>query len=548
MHKTFLAAAVALLCNAACTNLPERIGRGVDQADEKASRLVRDVGAPAQGIIDKPVPAAVHEDGIWLGKKIVKLSEPALPRLFSEPATFDRSVNSLAEVAERLTLRSGLPTKISPDALGVLAGGAPRAAGAAAAPDQAGRPAASGVGGNGARQDTPIRLTYANGTFKGLLDTIAARFGVYWKYANGSIQFFLTDSRTFQINAVPGDSSFSATVASSATSTNGSAGSGGGSGGGSAGSGGGLSANNNQNTSVASQLSVYSGIEKSILAMLSPYGKTVASPATGSITVVDTPDSLERIAAFIENENKTLARQVVINVTVLAVTLSNDDEYGINWNLVYSGLRNRFGVQNTFSTAPGSSSFSAGILSTSGSSLAGSTLIINALSEQGKVRRHTSASVVTLNNQPVPLQVSRQTTYLQSSQTTITAQVGATTTLTPGTINSGFNMSILPHMLDNGKVLLQFSTDISALRAIRTVSSNNSSIETPEIDTRNFLQRVAMKSNETLIISGFEQTDENLDRRGVGHPANFALGGGYKAGSSKEIIVILITPSTMAGS
>lgn len=546
MHKTFLAAAVTLLCSAACTHLPERIGRGVDQADEKASRLVRDVGTPAQGIVDKPAPAAVHEDGIWLGKKIVKLSEPALPRLFAEPATFDRSVNSLAEVAERITLRSGLPTKISPDALGVLAGGAPRAAGPAAAPGQPGRPAAlSGIGGNSLRQDTPIRLTYANGTFKGLLDTIAARFGVYWKYANGSIQFFHTDSRTFQINAVPGDSSFSATVASSATSTSGATGGGGGAGGG---SGGGISANNNQNTSVASQLSVYSSIEKSILAMLSPYGKTVASPATGTITVVDTPDSLERVALFVENENKALARQVVINVTVLAVTLSNDDEYGINWNLVYSGLRNRFGIQNTFSAASGGSAFSAGILSTSGSSLAGSTLIINALSEQGKVRRHTTASVVTLNNQPVPLQVSRQTTYLQSSQTTISPQVGATTTLTPGTVNSGFNMSILPHMLDNGKVLLQFSTDISALRAIRTVSSNSSSIETPEIDTRNFLQRVSMKSNETLIISGFEQTDENLDRRGVGHPANFVLGGGYKAGSSKEIIVILITPSTMAGS
>jgi len=402
------------------------------------------------------------------------------------------------------------------------------------------------MGGSGLRQDTPIRLTYANGTFKGLLDTIAARFGVYWKYTNGSIQFYHTDSRTFQINAVPGDSSFSATVTSSATSTGGVTT--GASGGGGAGSGGGLSANNNQNTSVASQLSVYSNIEKSILTMLSPYGKTVASPATGSITVVDTPDSLDRIAQFVDNENKALARQVVINVTVLAVTLTNNDEYGINWDLVYTGLRNRFGVQNTFNAASGGSAFSAGILSTSSSSFAGSTLIINALSEQGKVRRHTSASVVTLNNQPVPLQVSRQTTYLQSSQTTISPQVGATTTLTPGTVNSGFNMSILPHMLDNGKVLLQFSTDISALRAIRTVSSNSSSIETPEIDTRNFLQRVAMKSNETLIISGFEQTDENLDRRGIGNPSNVALGGGYKASTNKEIIVILITPSTMAGS
>jgi type II secretory pathway component GspD/PulD (secretin) len=95
--------------------------------------------------------------------------------------------------------------------------------------------------------------------------------------------------------------------------------------------------------------------------------------------------------------------------------------------------------------------------------------------------------------------------------------------------------------------MLQFSTDISTLRGLRTVESNGSRIETPEMDTRNFLQRVSMKSNETLIISGFEQTDENIDRSGVGDPRLPVLGGGYKANDNKEVIVILITPITMAG-
>jgi type IVB pilus formation R64 PilN family outer membrane protein len=153
--------------------------------------------------------------------------------------------------------------------------------------------------------------------------------------------------------------------------------------------------------------------------------------------------------------------------------------------------------------------------------------------------------VITLNNQPVPVQVAKQTSYLQSSQTTVVSQVGTTTTLVPGSVTSGFNMSILPHVLTNGTVLLQFSTDISSLRQIREVQSGTSKIESPEIDTRNFLQRVAMKSNETLIISGFEQTDDNLDRQGVGDAGNYALGGGFKAGSNKESIVILITPRVL---
>ncbi|EGF32282.1 Lipoprotein [Oxalobacteraceae bacterium IMCC9480] len=243
-----------------------------------------------------------------------------------------------------------------------------------------------------------------------------------------------------------------------------------------------------------------------------------------------------------------MSRQVMVNVTVLAVTLTRGDNYGIQWDAVYQTLSRKYGLSNSLAKVANTNAFSAAILDTATSKLAGSAMMIEALSEQGRVRRETSASVVTLNNQPVPVQVAKQTSYLKSSQTTQVPNVGSTTTLTPGTITTGFNMSILPNVLNNGTVLLQFSTDISSLRSLRTVSSSTASIETPETETRNFLQRVAMKSNETLIISGFEQTDDNLTQQGVGTPANLLLGGSLGAGSNKEIIVIMITPIAMRAS
>ena len=132
-----------------------------------------------------------------------------------------------------------------------------------------------------------------------------------------------------------------------------------------------------------------------------------------------------------------------------------------------------------------------------------------------------------------------------SAESMLRATVPTASSNVPGTVTSGFNMSILPHVLTNGTVMLQFSTDISNLRELRSLQSNGSTIEMPALDTRNFLQRVSMKSNETLIISGFEQTDENLSLQGVGHPQNFLLGGGTNATTGKEIIVILITPTAM---
>jgi type IVB pilus formation R64 PilN family outer membrane protein len=544
-----VAAATSVVLLAGCTGLTGKIGKNVQQADAQLSPLVNDVGRVAPGgVVGKSSPNVVHEGGIWLGKNIVKVGQPSLPAVFYEPATFDRSVNSLTELAERITLRSGIPTKVTPDAIAISSGNAGTSdAASAAAPAAAmprGVPALPTGGPASANKQTgPIRITYSSGNFKGLLDTASARFGVYWKYVDGTIHFYHTDSRTFQISTIPGDSSLSANVNSGSTSTGGVSSGGSSGGGGSGGNTSGVNAINSQNTGVSARLSVYDSIQKSIAAMLSSYGRVVASPATGTITVVDTPDTLDRVATFIENENKSLSRQVVINVTVLSVTLTDTDQYGINWNVVYNSLNRNYGIVNNVVKDVNSVSFSAGVIGSS--KFNGSKLVIDALSEQGKVRRQTTASVVTLNNQPVPVQVARQTSYLASSQTTTTALVGATTTLTPGTVTSGFNMSILPHVLTNGTVLLQFSTDISSLREIRQIPSGTSLIEVPSLDTRNFLQRVSMKSNETLIISGFEQTDDNLNEQGVGHPKNFLLGGGVTATANKEVIVILITPTTM---
>ena len=567
MHvKKMMTAFAAMAMTSACSGLSSKIEEQVMQGQSKVERLIKEVGQNDSST--KPVSTVIYEDGIWIAKNSIRLEQKEnLPPIFNEPATFDRTVYSLSEFAERITLRSGIPAKLTPDAaaaasntlqaIGKNAGAANSSStGAVPGGRQLSPVPPATVSTGSAPSLAAIRIVYPSGTLKGLLDTAGARFGVYWKYVNGAIQFFYTDTRTYQINAIPGDSALTATVASGSTSGASGGGSGTGSNGGSAGgsnggsSGGGssagTSANNNQNTAVNSLLSVFSSIEKSIGVMLSPFGSVVASPATGSLTVTDTPDKLDRISRFIEDQNKSLSRQVMINVAVLAVTVSNGDNLGINWNLVYGDLSRRYGIQNSQAVDPGSSSFAAAILGTT-SKLSGTSLVINALAEQGKVRRETTASVVTLNNQPVPVQVAKQTSYLASSQTTITANVGATTSLNFGMVSSGFNMSILPHILNNGTVMLQFSTDISALRRIRTVSSNGSSIELPELDTRNFLQRVSMKSNETLVISGFEQTDDNLDRQGTGDASNVLLGGGYKAQSSKEVIVILVTPVTMGG-
>lgn len=549
MRVKLLIGVSSIILISGCAGTLEKIDANIEKTNVKASRLIKNVGYTAADTVSLLPPSAEYDNGIWLGKNVVKVSQTTLPAIFYENATFDLTVHSLSELAERITLRSGVPTNISPDALALTSGMTPMPPmgnliqgvnpGTNSAMNS-GPKLTADAGSATQKGKIPIRIAFSNGSFKSLLDTIAARFGVYWKYVNGCVQFYHTDSRSFQIGAIPGESTFSAAVTSGAGT--------------SAGTGetaSGVSTSNTQKTGVSSQLSVYGSIEKTVQAMLSSYGKVVASPATGTITVVDTPDSLDRVATFIESENKSLSRQVMLNVTVLAVTLEKSNTFGIQWDMVYSGLLSKYGIgaYKSASMGKGLSEISSGVIKAGANSqIAGSNLIIEALSEQGKVRRETTAAVVTLNNQSIPVQVATQKSYLKSSQTTLVPNAGSTTTLTPGTVTSGFNMSILPHILNNGTVMLQFSMDLSSLRQLRKVGVENNTLEMPEIDTRNFLQRVSMKSNETLIISGFEQTDDNLKQQGVGSHQNYLLGGGYAGVSNKEVIVILITPVALATS
>jgi type IVB pilus formation R64 PilN family outer membrane protein len=571
--RMFVLMALDAALLAGCTGLTanlERTAHGdAARADDLMGKATRgnNVAHDPDGVIVR--------DSLWLSGNTINVpAREILPPMFDQAASFNGSVDSLQGFAERVTRLTHVPARVAPGALNAAeraADGAVSIAPAPAAPAvypgvpplppgllQAPAQAAAthaDVGDGGG-----VRIVYPHGTLRGLLDTAAARFGVYWKYDRGTIVFFYTDTRVYQVTAIPGDSRLDTSVMSGAssngTSSGGGAGAGGAGGaipgGGSGGNGGGapsVSSDNSTNIGMTAQLSVYNGLQSAIKAMLSPAGSVLASPATGSIAVTDTPDVLERVGEFMMQQNRVLSRQVLVNITVLSVTLSADDTYGIDWGAVYQALGTRFNITNTFSSLVSSatpSQFSATVITPS-SRASTTNAVISALSEQGTVRRKTSASVTTLNDQPVPVQVAEQQGYLAQISTTATLNVGTQTSLTAGTVTTGFNMTLLPHILDDGTVMMQFYTNLSSLARIENFGVGNQQIQLPTVDTRNFLQRVAIKSGQTLVISGYEANADQTNRQGVGAPDNYAFGGGQSATHSREIIVILLTPMAMNG-
>ncbi|MDB5798435.1 MAG: type pilus formation outer membrane protein PilN family [Paucimonas sp.] len=554
----FLSAS-ALAALAGCmTPLATEIDRTVDRHATRAGELAQQAAQGTAKVASESRPSIEKIEGIWLPfKRLSEVTEQASAKnMATRRISVNRDFRNIQEVAERVTLMTGIPVKVAPDALLPFAGvpltppTAPAQAGAPTpqpgAPVPPLPPITGGLAGSSsgpyAVQPAPaaptgsVALSY-DGMLTGFLDVAAARFGVSWEWSDDAINVFRYTTRSFRLVALPGDTNMQNTIASE--SGGGGSGGGGGGGGGSSGSGGTggqVSGSSTSNVRI-NNLSVWTAVADAVKSMLTARGTASVNAATGTVMVTDTPQVLARVALFINEQNASLSKQVMVNVRVLAVDLDDKDQYGINW----VALNNRLGVTSPFPIDQAAAQLSMRLVNNRGSE-SGLSAVISALSKQGRVSQLTSTSLMTLNNQPAPLQVGQQTAYLSSSATTLSAGIGATTTLTPGLVTTGFSMSLVPHMLDKGRLMLQFAINISALLNLETVESGNAKIQTPNVATRNFLQRVMLNSGDTLILTGFEHQKTNNASQGVGSARNFLFGGGIGSDSSRSTLVILIQP------
>lgn len=544
MKKTILTVSlVALLCG--CTSQmiePER--QGVNKVDNSASQALAQLQKGEATPTDQ-LPTLKYVPNSWLPVTKVDAASPAAEAALGRMVVVNRSFSSLSDVSYYLSGLTGVQINIASNVNGGAGSSSAATSSTSASPlSPPASPAGASTSSDRSGGVGSTSIVYS-GNLAGLLDLVTSRYGIYWEWDGGSVNFFKTKSKTFRLAALPGDTSLSSVVSSK---SNGVQSSGSGSSGSSSGSDSSSSKSEMETGVKFSGMSVWNGIKENIQQMLSPAGRLSVTPATGTIAVDDTPVVLDRVGKFIEEQNIALSRQVVINVRVLSVHLTNTKDYGINWKAVYNSLGSEVSVAlaNPFNGAESSSKLTVKALA--GSPWNGTEAIIDALSQQGHVSQMTSASVVTLNNQPAPIQVGRQIGYLAASTTTLgTNGSGNSVSLTPGQVTTGFSMSVLPHILDNNKLMLQYSGDLSSLNDMGKVESGTSTIQTPDVDVRSFLQRVILNSGEVLVISGFEQFNLMSDTKGAGHPENALLGGGMSSSNGKDVIVVLVQPVLLNG-
>lgn len=383
------------------------------------------------------------------------------------------------------------------------------------------------------------------GALSEFLDKVSANYDIVWKYRDGKLQFSSEDVRTFNIATLPSKITANNSVGGSGSGGSGSAGSssGGGSGGNSSGSGG--SSNGSQSLNIDLTLDFWQDLEKNLKIIIGNRGTFNISTSTSSVVVQTTPSNMERVADYIDNLNKELIRQVTVNVVVYSVNTTDSSNLALSLKgalssggKVLGALSSEFAVANS----PTLSGFINGDQDTNNS------VIMNLLASAGKVSIVTSASVTTMSGQPVPLQVGNDRTYVSEIGTTL-GQTASTSTVSTSSISSGFAMNLLPRVMDNGNVLLQYGINISSLagsnNGFESVTVSGTTIQLPNVDQRTFVQSSLLKNGSTLVLAGYEQQRDETADQGTGRPDFKLLGGGKRSTNERNVIVICITPTVI---
>lgn len=408
----------------------------------------------------------------------------------------------------------------------------------------------------------PINYT---GTLSGLLDYIANRYGVWWRYKNNTISFYSQETRIFNIYALPVETSISNSLSGAAMGSSDNS-----------------TSNSTSTLTSSANLALWDNIENSLNQIVGEEGQLSFSRVAGTVTITASPFIIKEAADWINAFNQKLSRQVAISVKVLQVSVSNQDNYGFDLGLVF----NNADILGTFSSAYSlGGSATAGTLSMMllkpDSKWMNSKAIIQAFSVLGKTSLVTSASATTLNNKVAPIQITTQENYVK--ETNVSTSGSGTdrsvdVDMETDTLNYGFMMEVLPRILNHGNLILMFSLNLTDLVSLTNFTSNGAQtnadtlesessdsddkddddednndaaddastvVQLPKIQTRGFIQEIAMRSGSTLVLTGFEKVQDRMTTTGIGKAKIGILGGGALNENVRDVLVILLTPEVL---
>lgn len=249
----------------------------------------------------------------------------------------------------------------------------------------------------------------------------------------------------------------------------------------------------------------------------------IANPETGIISVRATSRQHASIREFIDKVMSNARRQVMIEATIVEVTLSDQYQQGIDWTLMRSmGMSfsqtspaSALAAMGTFSYLTPGVFNAQGVNTATGSKFSLSTSI-KLLETFGKLHVLSSPKLSVLNNQSSLLKVVDESVYFTVEVTQGTYGTAGTIvtpptyTTTVHTVPVGFMMYVTPQIGSDTEVTLNLRPTITRILSYAkdpnpVLAQNNVINNIPQIQTREMESILRVRNGDIAVLGGLMQ-------------------------------------------
>ncbi|MFP5507384.1 MAG: pilus (MSHA type) biogenesis protein MshL, partial [Gammaproteobacteria bacterium] len=278
------------------------------------------------------------------------------------------------------------------------------------------------------------------------------------------------------------------------------------------------------------------------------------NPVAGTVTVLGTSRQHALVQQYLDRVMQSAQRQVLIEATIVEVTLKDQYRAGIDWSKALQSIA-EWKIETvgagTNALAGSLTPFIQATYTNTGKN--GFSAAIDLLESYGKTKVLSSPKLMALNNQTALLKVVDNLVYFNvKADTTTTANVGTTTTFTttPQTVPVGIVMSMTPQINENGLVSLTVRPTIS--RNVGFARDPNPDLpanipnQVPIIQVREMESLLQVQSGQTVVLGGLIQDDRSNARDGLpvlSRPEGVgAVFGQHERVNSQTELVIFLRP------
>lgn len=273
--------------------------------------------------------------------------------------------------------------------------------------------------------------------------------------------------------------------------------------------------------------------------------KLIVNELAGLIYVTDYSDNMDNVKILLEEIEKSVKRQVLIQAHIMEVSLNDSFTFGVDWNLLLgsgTGTSGQLlGVSQSLAPTPPSKVFQLNLTEKKFSGL------LDAMREQGQLNMLSSPKISTLNNQRAVIKLTtKEVSWITNTAFSSDGKVFLQYT-TPQVDEVGIFLDVTPQISEDGMITMQIHPSISEKTKLSYSPPGVSGVSSkPIIDSREVDTIITVRDGQTIVIAGLIVDKIIETKRSVPFLSDIPVIGNafkYLSYEKKKVeLVILLTP------